>query len=279
MHTFLNQFHDPVVLQNLQAYDRPDVQAMGIAEVGRQSAEFAALFDNLRISSVASMLALGKIHFDGNGNLLPTSAGAVITIDFSVPAANKGQCGGLVDVKWPTTTANIPKQLGAIKDYNVKTTGYALTTAYYGSSVPGWIMANDYVTKMAQGNVALAQSLLSNIIPDGYLGLKWRPAGSSCFTDANGTLQTIFPADAVVLTPDVTRDWYELIEGSYPVPTSLGNVFSDAVAAAQSTKLTVGKFGYAQILTDPSTVKQLGGDTFLPVLKVPGTIYILDVDF
>ena len=280
IHSFEHQFHNPIVLQNLMELDRPDVQQMGMAEIGRQSAEFKVLFDNLRVSALSSAFALGCIYFDGDGNLLPSSAGAVITIDFGIPAGNKDQVGGLVDTKWETTTANIPAQIDAIMAYALRQTGYPLTTAYYGSSIFKWLLANDYVQKLMASNNALQNSLLQHVIPDGFLRLKWRPAASSFFVDQDGTSQTIFPADAVTLTPDVTLDWYEMLEGTYLVPTNVGNISGNAVQATQqNVMIAKGMFSYAQVLSDPVTVKQMAGDTFLPVIKVPGAVFVLDVDF
>ena len=279
LHTFLHQLHDPIVLQNILQLDSPGVQAMGQAEIDRQAALFATLFDNLRISAVACMLCKGAVYFDGNGNLLPTSSGAVVTVDYGVPAANKDQVSTLVDVKWDTVTANIGKQLQNIKDFALRTTGYDLTTAYYGSSVAGWIMANNYTQALAAGNPAISASLLQNTLPDGLFGLKWRPAGSSFFVDADGTAQTLCAADTVILTPDPTRDWYELLEGTYLVPNALGTVSAGASAALSGVTIARGKFQYAKVLDDPVTVKHNAGDTFLPVLKVPAAIFILDVSF
>jgi hypothetical protein len=38
-------------------------------------------------------------------------------------------------------------------------------------------------------------------------------------------------------------------------------------------------FSYAQVTSDPVTVKHVAGDTFLPVLKVPKAIFIATVKF
>ena len=38
-----------------------------------------------------------------------------------------------------------------------------------------------------------------------------------------------------------------------------------------------GMFGYGQLTLNPPTVEQFAGDTFAPILKVPGAIYQLAV--
>ena len=41
------------------------------------------------------------------------------------------------------------------------------------------------------------------------------------FVDDTGTVREWFPSDFIVFMPEVTQDWYELQEGSYPVPKEL----------------------------------------------------------
>jgi len=40
-----------------------------------------------------------------------------------------------------------------------------------------------------------------------------------------------------------------------------------------------GMFSYATVTADPPTVKQYAGDTFLPVICVPKSIFIATVKF
>ena len=282
-HSFEHQFHDPIVLQNLMQYDNPSVQELGIQEIGRQTGEFKALFVNLRRSAIASTLALGAIYFDADGNLLPSATGAVVTINFQMAAGNQGQInwdntGQIITASWATAGTDIVGQVEAIKLAAMKLTGYPLTTAYYGEAVPSYIMGNTVIGSLAVGNPAYAQAFLQNTIPDGMLGLKWRAAGSAMFVDQNGARQEIWPADRVTFTPDPSRDWYEMLEGSYPVPTDIGAVTSDALTSAQANiRIARGMFNYAHVLSDPVTVKHLAGDTMLPVLKVPNAIFQADV--
>lgn len=282
MHAFEHIMHDPVVLQNLMQLDRPDVQALAIAEIGRQTGLFRTRFDNLRVAAIGSMLALGAINFDGDGNLLPSATGAVLSIDFQVPAGNLGQLdvlgtGAIIDASWATAATDIVGQIADLKDASVKKTGYEITTAYYGGNVAAYLAANTSIRALTVANQAVGYAMLQGVLPDGLCGLKWRKAGSGCFVDQNGTLQTTFGADTVVFTPEITRDVYEMLEGTYPVPTNIGAVSADAVGAAGSVTLTRGMFGYAHVLSDPVTIKQLAGDTFLPVWKVPGALFIADV--
>lgn len=284
IHSFEHQFHEPVVLQNLLQFDRPEVQRLGEQEVARQTGIFRTLFDNLRVASLASLLNLGLIYFDGDGNLLPTAGGAITSVDFQVPAGNKAQldvfgAGALIGATWTAAGTDIVGQIQEIKAAALRLTGYPLTTAYYGADVLGWIMANTSIAALAVGNQAIAQGLLQGDIPDGLLGLNWRRVADIRYDDQNGDSQLLWPVDRVTFTPAPSRDWFEVLEGTYPIPTSLGNVTAGASEALTGIILATGMFSYAQVLNDPVTIKHLAGDTMLPVLKVPGAIFQADVNF
>ena len=101
--------------------------------------------------------------------------------------------------------------------------------------------------------------------------------GGQFFADAAGVNQTFFGPDDVIFLPEPDPTWWEILEGTYNVPTSLGNVSSDGNSAMTDIQEVNGLFNYARINEDPVTVKHLAGDTMLPVLKVPKAIYIADV--
>src|SRR5438034_7067057 len=116
IHTVESVLHRPSVLTNLVNFADITKQALGIAEVTRQTRQFRQLFDNLRVASLTSMLFAGAIYFDGNGSLLPTSTGAKVTVSYGVPSGNTGQlnalgAGAILDTTWDTATAGIATQL------------------------------------------------------------------------------------------------------------------------------------------------------------------------
>lgn len=279
IHSFEHQFHDPMVLQNLLRYDRPEVQQLGSMEIARQTAEFRQLFDNLRTASLAMTLNLGFIYFDADGNLLPSSGSAVVSVDFQIPSGNKDQldvfaAGAIIGAKWSAAGTDIVGQVAAIRDASLQKTGYPLEVAYYGENVLGYLLGNTSISALAKGNPAIAASLLQNEIPDGLLGLRWRRVAGVRYTDHNGTSQSLWHENGVTFCPAPSRDWYELLEGTYPVPTNIGTITADALEAIQGgITLARGIFQYAQVLSDPSTVKHLAGDTMLPVIKVPGAVF------
>ena len=279
LHVFEHQMHDPIVLVNLLDPTNAVAQDLALKEVGRQTKLFKSRFENLRIAMNVSLLRYGALYFDGAGNLLPSAGGAVDTIDFGIPAGNKGTldvfgAGAIIAAKWSASTTNIPAHVAAIIEASARLTGYEVTTAYYGKNLLSYLMANDYVKLLLTYQPAWSQQLLNQQIPDGFLGLKWKPASKAFFEDAAGVTQVMWSDDQVTFVPDVSNDWFEVLEGTYPVPTDLGGTAADAASIA-SGKVTMvqGMFNYAHVLSDPVGIKHMAGDTVLPVLKVPKAVF------
>lgn len=277
IHTFEHIEMDPLTLQTLRAYDNYDVQKMGIDEVNRQQAEFKQVFDNLRLSLTYSMLSLGAIYFDSDGNLLPTSSGAQVTVDYGVSANNQNQLNGIITASWANANTDIPSQLRNLKNRSLQLTGYPLKYAFYGVNIPSYMTQNNYVLDYLSRNPNTAQKFLDQAeLPDGLFGYTWVPVHGAFFEDSSGTNQTFFGGDKVVFTPEITQDVYELLEGSYQVPSSF-NAVSNMSAALGSLKLVHGQFSYAVPIHNPPTAQMFFGDTVLPVWKVPNAIFQADV--
>lgn len=90
LHSFEHCIHPAALLSNLAAehQDNPDAeikQRLGLQTVTRQIEVFGDLFKNLRVSCIYSALANGVIYWDAGGNLLPSSTGAVYTVNFGIP--------------------------------------------------------------------------------------------------------------------------------------------------------------------------------------------------
>lgn len=284
IHTVESILHKPYVLTNLLNFAEPTRQQLGIAEVTRQTRQFRQLFDNLRVASLTSMLFTGNIYFDGNGALLPGSSGAKVTVNYGVPSGNTGQlnalgAGAILDSSWDSATTNVATQLQNLRKAARKLTGYPLAHAFYGQNVLDYLLNNNKVKEMMKFNAAANQRTLAGDVPSGLFGLDWHPAYEAFFEDDSGTAQDLVGGDQVLFTPEPSMDWLDWLEGTYPVPTSVGAITPDSVAAAGSVSVATGMFSYAQVTSDPVTVKHVAGDTFLPVLKVPKAIFIATVKF
>jgi|TARA_R100000501_G_C2631536_1_gene127890 hypothetical protein len=283
LHAFENFPHDPLLVQLLKSLKSDGTQKRGVEIVGKKIAEFTTRFQNLRKAAWYSALAIGHIYFDADGNLLPTSAGAVLDIDFAIPAANQNQLdwdgnGAIIGASWATAGTDIIGDLRELKRAAISTSGYQLTKAYYGANIPGYFASNtallEYMSRNQSGNA----SVLKGEVPDGLMGLEWIDAQNAFYEDANGTNRFFWGPDTVVFTPsEANIGWWGFIEGSYSVPSDIGQLYGDALSALNSLREVFGTFGYAKVSHDPVGITQYGGDTFLPVISVPAAIYIADV--
>lgn len=279
IHSLENHTHKPTTLMNLKSVGSEVRQKMGRDEVARQTGDFKQLYVNLRQSAAISALAKGSIWFDSEGNLLPSASSAAVTVAFQIPAGNQNQLdvfgsGAIIGAKWSAAGTGIHTHIKNLKVASVKKTGYRITEAFYGGNVLDYFLTNTKLKEIINRNQRQQEAFLNNEIADGFLGLNWHPIYEQFYVDDSGTIQTMVGDNLVVFTPPPSPDWWGMIEGSYPVPTNIGVVADDAVGILDSSMLeTFGMFSYAYQTPDPSTIKQLAGDTMLPVIKVPGAVF------
>lgn len=247
-----------------------------------QSREFKKLFSNLRVVAAAMALLQGIIYVDTDGNILPSSSGAAWSIDFGIPAGNKGTLnwdgnGAIISANWSSASTDIITQLMKIRTASVKLTGYEIEEAFYGDSIPGWIAANTTAQQYLKLNPAMNQALINTptAVPNGFGGIKrWTYAGQSFFADSGNVNRTIMAAGNVVFTPAYDPEWFEVMEGSFPVPrTVLPAMGASAAEVLANVAEEFGMFAYGQLSLNPPMVEQYAGDTFLPVLKVPSAVF------
>ena len=295
-HTIENISHRAAVLMNLKSMD-DQKQRLGEAEVARQTAEFKQLFANLRMASIYLALANGEIYYDADGNLLASDT--ALKVDFGIPATGVGGSGNKgnfaaaagsasilgpvgysgANYLWSTAGTGIHIQLKALKKVARKLTGYPLKYAFYGENILDNLVKNTIVMELMKRNSTTQAALLSGEIPDGLFGFNWIDVNQAFFEDDAGTNQEIFDPDTVVFTPEVDRTWYELIDGTYPVPTNIGNLNAGSLEALKTILIKAGMFSYAKVTEDPVGIKHVAGDTFLPIIKVPASVFIAKVNY
>lgn len=277
LHFFESKGIDVKLYQSLRNYTDYNVQNMGMQELARQAAQFRALFDNIRLAAVYMMLGTGILYFDSDGNLLPSSSGSAFSFDYGISANHLNQLNTIIGASWATTSTNIVLDVTQIKDQALKDTGYPIEMAFYGQNISTYIANNATAQEFLVRNPQMNQQFLdTGEIPNGFLGLTWVPVHSAFFADNDGTNQTFFGGDTVTFTPRIDRSWYEMVQGSYPVPTTF-NPFPTAQAAVGSFDLKYGPFSFAVPQFAPPWCEMYYGDTFLPLLKNPDVIFIADV--
>lgn len=283
IHSFEHYIHNMPVLENLRSYTNYSQQNMGREEIARQVKDFLLLFTNLRTATMFSALIFGNIYFDNEGNLLPSSSGNSIDVDFGVPAANRDQCniegtGNTISASWATAGTAIEKDVRNVIKAIRRKTGYTIKNAFYGSNVLSNLLGNTKLKEIINRNGSLQAAFIQNEIASPFLGLKWWPLDLSFFQDQDGTNQSMMDGDKVIFTPDFDGSWWEFVEGTFPVPNKLG-IGGDALSAVMDFTDTSGMFSYAEIQTDAPSIKHMAGYTFMPIINVPRAIAIADTVF
>jgi hypothetical protein len=297
MHTIESINFKPALLQNLLNEENEDKQKNAAEEVARETASFHDLFENLRVAAVTCLMAFGKLWFDANGRLLlPTVAkdgtltdptGTMYSVDMGIPGGNRNQLNvygsNIIAASWATTSTDIIGQLNGLKVAARKQTGYPLAHAFYGDKIFNYLAANTIIQQYMKFNPGYQEAFKRAEIPAGFLGFDWHPMREAFYaTDTvpatggtldNSTPLSIWPDNLVTFTPEISPEWYELIQGTYPVSTKIDEEADSAQQLVDSIITATGMFAYAFRTNDPMGIKEVAGDTFLPVIKVPAAVY------
>ncbi len=253
-------------------------------EVSRQVREARSRFNNTRITMVASALGQGVVNYDDEGNI--TKAASTFQIDYQIDSGHTGQGtdrdgGTIIDASWATNTTNIETHMTCISQTQMSDYGAPLVHAFYGKNLLRYFLNNDKIKELINRSDAMRTQAAKGEVPQGLFGLQWWPAYQFFFKDDAGNIQTIFEDDDLVLTPEITPEWYDMIEGSTLVPTTgVGVVEPDMMTALRNTTNSRGMWTYAQIISGgehPILGKQWFGDCMLPIIKAPKAIWQLDV--
>ncbi len=266
------------ILQDWESYTPQ--QNWAERNIAYQGEGFRQIFENLETASAYLNLAnAGILYFDGNGNLLPSSSGATLTVDQGVPANNTGQLNSLLTGSFADSTFDIPTFLTQkLKPRSLGDTGYALEIAVYGANIPGYL-ANNQFTKLAWAYQAEYASYYMNTgrIKDGYLGFKWIPAAEAYWVDKDGTTRFPMPADQITFGPAMTKAHWTMYIGSTRITTQYGPFPDVEGALRQGTGVVKGRWRVAYIPQGPVTkIIDAAGSKFLHRIKVPGAWYFLD---
>jgi hypothetical protein len=256
----------------------PMIQQNARREIVKRMADFSVRAEITRTNIVTSIFATGKIWADKDGNVLPSSSGATLTIDFGVPTGNqltKDGSGSTYNIgDWSSAATDIRGAVKGLRKANIKANNYPLTTILYGQNVPQYLAANTTLQQYFARQQAFRDAIsMTGEIADGTLGFKWRPVELSYMVDAAGAPQEWFGANFLGVMPDVSDDWYEFVEGGNLVPRGIASPGMSIDDMIGMVDVVNGRYSYAEMTTDPVSVNQIIGDSAIGILKVPGTYY------
>lgn len=284
LHVFESVPIDLVTLQKLQAFEHY-VQDEGMDWLQYQFEAYGKKLGNTRVVATSTVLSSGNIYFDANGNILPPSesGSAFETYTFNIPATHQNQINGIISASWALFNTDIPGQIRALRQFAAEETGLPLKTALYGINVPKYMTQNDYVMNYLARSDLRDKFLATGEIPAGLFGIdRWIPVYEAFFEDQNGTNQLLWNADLVTFMPDISQpnkmDWWNMYEGSYPVPRSL-EIQQNPMAALSNFETVYGMFSFAQVSVVPPGMEIYHGDTFLPGLRNEKSIFQATVAF
>lgn len=278
IHLFESITHGGQALLDLES-DSAETRERAARDFTKQAVNFGLRFNNSEKVAVASALAFGAIYQSSSGHFQHTSSGAARTIDLGVPAANKNQLAGKITASWATAGTDILGNLFNIFKAAAQT-GFPIRKVQYGSAVPGYFRGNTAISTLMGQSPMLADNLMQGRIPKGFGDptgqVVWEPIWNEFFVDSGGTTREIFASDNVLFLPEVTNQWYTMVDGAVVVPTEVGLSATPDAAKAKGKKV-YGKFSYAATNHNPYSVDQFCGHSFLPVFLNPAAFFIADV--
>lgn len=256
------------------------VEQFARAEIARQVRECTMLSMNMRTAAVTSLIGLGAVWYDANGDQLASSSGAVVTVDPGIPANNRNQLNGLITASWATATTPIVSNLMNIQKQalvNAKGRCGPIEHAVYGSAIFDYIYNNTQAQAMIANNPVYMTAFAQGVIPNGFAGIRnWWPGYFGFYDNSSGTTVTPVASDCLALFPEPDGTWFELQEGIQPLPANFnGGGTLDDIAA--NTVIANGMFTYAYPTMNPYGATMIFGDNFLPAVHIPEVLFIADV--
>ncbi len=268
---------DPMAIVLLRGGVPANIEKVAI-KIQNERENFIMRGVNLRKAAAASAITTGQISYDKDYNLLPDATGNFNSVDFDVPAGNKGDISGIIDASWATSTTDIPTQIKKIQTKSEQDSGHLIEVALVGDKILSYLANNDFVkSQWAGSSASFSDAVLTNNIPAGFLGIReWIYFGAAFYEDAAGTKQNWLGDDDVVFMPTVNKSWWEIGQGTTPIASTYEPMQTEQ-EAIDSIQLLRGAFAYAFIDRGDMSVKFAQGDCFLPTVKNGRALYLADV--
>lgn len=276
---------DPTALQQLRAFDSPDLQAQGQDVLDLQLEEANIKHRIAREVIFSNLMTWNRVNLDADGNILtPTvnatsgaitdASGTVISADAGVPNSHRGNLGGIISAQWSTAGTDIALQLdnldrqaaidGAPKVMDI------FVNALHKSDLIANTKFND-MAKYANVNNLMTQALnnFDNDIVQVF-GKRWHFI-SGTWVDSNGTTRDIMPENYALMLPDA-GPWLRAYRGRTLIPTAVG-VASAATPMSDATNVE-GEFAYAYTQHNPVRTSVFTGDCFGLAFANPNAVWV-----
>lgn len=264
--------------------DYAPIKANAEMWLANQMQDFDERFETTRTHMVCSTIRQGAIYVASDGQIQVASSSPVATLGSGFNTSNKitkdgtGSTYSIGD--WSDPATDISKAIRDLQNVGIQRTRYPLTTILYGSDVPSYLIKNETVAPYFARNQQFNPQFTQNgEIPDGTLGMKWRPVRLSYHVaqavqpdgSSSETVTAWFPNDFLFICPDMSPAWYEMIEGGTTVPRGIWGASQNVPTSDLNAlvngyyQIAYGKAAYGKLEeTGPSLVQR---DCCGPVIK------------
>lgn len=245
--------------------------------------DFRNYSENLQLSMVHSAIFTDSINADSNGNLLPSSSGAV-NGGFKFNSLYAGANALQYNSHWPGVPATAQNLVGDFSNastdipssFRAMDQGYTFTSNYkpkniiYGKDLPRYFYNNtNMLTYMSRQPQINSELLLSNEVPQGLFRYNWFPAADAYYVDQNGVTQQWCADNQMVIMPDVNLNWWENFECSLPCPKGMVTPAADLQQFLDACPPVRGYSSYVLPCWNPVKADLIAQAYSLPVLKSP----------
>lgn len=258
------------------------IDKRGLRYIEKQAQILKQKYTNAREFFLAGMLR-GQVYYVQDGDslkyYLSNPGGNSYTIDFQIPAGNKGQLdmlgdGAIIDTAWDNAAALIVDHCLAVNAAMENLLGRALRQIWVTSVMWSYVINNTQVKALA-GTVNTPYDIFDRVGQNDFVGrlralpwLEWHIT-DGVLNDGGGNTVKIIDDTAAVFMPDIESSWYETLLGSEVVVE-----YENGPATEQ-----FGQYFYARQTTDPAGYDMYALDNHIPSLLNPSCIAYATVDF
>lgn len=276
---------DPMALMHLQAMDSPQLQQNGQDVLNLQLEESATKQRLAKEVILASIMTYNRVNIDNEGNILVPSVhattgaitdadGTLISADFGVLDAHRGNLGGTIGALWSVPGTDIASHLDAI-DRKAAIAGVPKPMDFYVNGLHKSAFANNTQVKAwaPYANVNnIAGQVLNNFDGDTLAIFNKRfHFISGTWVDKTGTTQDIMPQNIALAVPDM-GPWMRAFRGRRLVPNAVG-IASAATPMSNFTPVE-GEYAYAFTNHNPVRTSIFTGDTYGLGFANPDAIWV-----
>ena len=263
-------------LQMLREPDNTYLQEKGKTEITRQFEDFGDRHKLFRALALAKTFSDGLVYLNGDGDILESSSGATVTVDFRVPASHKDQLSGIVDTAWDAAGAKILDDLDQIAIQAEVENAPPPKHVWIHPTSKRWLRTNTQILAFLQASPEKANRILAGSTIEDLGGYTWHFYGGT-YTAQDGSTKPFLPETKAIITPDV-GPWLNARNGSELI-TQYEGIAADPIAALADVTEVFGDFAYVKLIDNPTKLVLRMGTNFVYVFANPNAVWMPTVDF